>query len=246
MLVAIAPVIIPLVAIGVAAAGTALYYAFGRPKTVQLQPTKAPKGLPPAKDGPDGPDEPTAGPEVGPGKVEPGVPVDARITGVIGLYEDAAFHDTQEGDNIERVVRKILNNISPGAGDVQKVREALRVLINESAWNRAIYGEPGGGKHAFGPEAIHVVNVFLPKHEQAIEVMELGFFPIRTIKPKGGKLPNNPGRHGDLWIPALNPAAVANRLTTAALLLAPNWPDGTRATEPPPEVFVALQERQAA
>lgn len=236
MLLAIAHIVVPIVVIGATAVGGLIWYLSGDPGDKHLPSAPPPKGLP-GNDGPNGNGPLKPGPEDD--------PVDARIAGVIGVYDDAAFHETQDGDSANEVVTKVLNKIDPGAGNNPQMIGALRKLINQSFWNRALYSESqGAGPHAF--EGVHVVNFSLPKHENAIGVMKAGFFPKRQITAGGAPLPGSPRRWGDLWVPALNHQAVKDRVAAPAVLLAGPWPDGTPATEPPPDVFAALRDRDEA
>jgi len=198
-----------------------------------LGPPGVPPSLPPAP-GPNDPNIPGRNDE------NPNAP-SAVIDGLLGVYEDAAFHETQSGDSINRLVTKTLNAISPGAGNKPAMISGLRKLLNRSKWNRDLYGEPmGSDNYAF--EGVAINRVFMPKHEDASAVMKSGFFPKRNTSLQGAREGSSTS-WGDPWVPALNHDAVRNGVSDPDIMLAPPWPDGTPATEPPPELYAALRVR---
>lgn len=170
-------------------------------------------------------------------------PASAVVEGLIGGYDDAAFHETRSGDSINALVTRTLNKISPGSGNVPAMIGGLRRLLNRSSYNRQYYGEPmPSDNYAFNGVAVN--RAFMPKHEDAAAILRTGFLPKRNIDANGKRIGPST-QWGDPWVPALNHNAVRNGVSDPDLMLAPPWPDGTPATEPPPELFEALSVRPA-
>lgn len=221
MLLALAPIVPILAALGLA--GTAVaFYLWGRGRDQQLGNGKAVKPLGPGE-------EPKP----------PGAPSEL-VELWSGRNVDGRFHDTQSGDSVNGVVTKVLNAISPGAGNDPQIIGAVRVLINRSEFNRTLFGEPGEG--TWSVDGMHVVNAFMPKHEDTIETMSLGFWPVRNIDASGKRVGPSQ-KWGNPWIPNLNHEAVIAGIEDPDLLLAEDWADGSSATEPPPELRNVLEER---
>lgn len=230
LLLAIGPVIPILVAVGAAGVLGVTY----------LLTRKRGDALPPANDVPSLPPKPGEPDEPAPGDLPP---TPAIVEGLVGNYEDSAFHEAKSGDSIARVVRKVLNGISSGKGNNVAMQAGLRRLMNRSTWNRTLYGEPMDDPYDYNGIATN--RMFQAKHEDAVGVMRAGFMPARNISASG-KREGPATRWGDPWIPALNRNAIQLGVSDPDLMLAQPWEDGTPATEPPPQLFEALQERPAA
>lgn len=233
LLLAIAPVIPVLAALSAVGLIGGFYWYTKREgaELDPLGPTPTPGVLPPPKPEPNGPIEP------------PPPPASAVVDGLTGQYDDAAFHDTSSGDSINALVTKTLNNISPGEGNRPAMIGGLRRLLNRSQWNRDLYGEPMPND-AYNFDGVAVNRVFMPKHENAIAVMRSGFMPQRNIDQNGKRVGPSTA-WGRPWVPALNHNAIQNGVSDPDIMLAPPWPDGTPATEPPPELFEILVSRDA-
>lgn len=226
VLLAIHPaLIIAPVVLGTAGVGLGAWW-FTRGKRRELPEPKTPGVLPP---GPEPPPAPT--------------PIGELVDAYVGVYEDGAFHEVQAGDGVIKLVTNVLNRIDPGAGGDKNMRAALGALVNASQWNRDLMAatttdDPYRDDQNVG---IHP-HAFRPRHENMIGAMRSGYFPRRNIDAQGNKA--GPGSSWAApWIPALNHDAVRNRAADPAMLLAPPWEDGSPATEPPPELLDALQER---
>lgn len=220
---ALAPIVPILAGLVLAAGGVGVWwFTAGRRK--ELQPGK-PAGQLPAADDPN---------------VPPGAPAEL-VDSLTGTYTDGAFHQTQSGDSINGLVTKTLNKISPGRGNEPAMIKALRVLLNRSSFNQTLFGEEiAGDAYAVDGQAIN--RFALPKHEDTIAVMRLGFLPERNIDDNGNRIGPSQ-KWGDPWVPALNHDAVKAGVSDPDLLLSQPWEDGTPATEPPPELFAVLEER---
>lgn len=223
LIIAIAPIVPILAAVGAGGIITGVWYFTSKDDTGELEP-------------------PSPGPQNGGTNGGETKPTDAVVEGLIGEYEDAAFHNTLANDSIDRVVLRTLNKIDPGAASSNSLFQGLRRLLNQSEWNRKYYGENmPNDPYRFEGQA---VNRFAsPKHEDAVGVMRTGFFPKRNINANGTRIGQD-AKWGDLWIPALNHVAVKARQGNPEILLAPPWSDGRPATEPPPELLAVLRERQ--
>lgn len=226
LLLAIGPLVLPLVALGVtgAAVGATLYLTRGRRRKL-TRPDKR-KELP----SPD------------PNGEEDELPETAEvIDAYTGRFMDGVFFPIVKGDaGISDLVRRTLNAIDPGAGDVPAMVRAVKQLMNRGAWNRSVYVEPSADIDAVDGGAIN--KAWLPKHENAVATMRLGFYPVRNIDAVGVRV-GQAVDFGAPWVPKLNHAAVKERVTDQTILLADDWDDGTEATEPPPDVHDALEKR---
>ncbi len=224
MLLAVVPAIVPvLAALGVVGAGALVWwYSVGRDN--KLEPGEQPGVLPPG-----------TGDEPGPGAPK------ELVESLTGLYTDGKFHQTQSGDSIAKVAYQTVKKISPTAANSPQVVGAVRRLLNQSAMNRELFGESmPDDNYTF--DGVAVNRFAMPKHEDTVAVMELGFLPVRNIDANGKKVGPS-SKNGDLWIPALNHEAIQGGVADETLLLAGTWEDGTPATEPPPELFAVLEER---
>lgn len=225
LLLAIHPaLIVAPVLLGTAAIGGGVWY-FTRGKKRPLAPPRKPGELPP------GPEPP------GP------TPIGELVDQYVGIYEDAAFHDTQSGDGIIRVVTRVLDGIDDGAGDDKNMRAALGTLINASQWNHDLISTPTTDDPYRDADGMGIhPSAWKPRHENMIGTMRAGFLPVRNIDAAGKKVGAG-SSWATPWIPALNHDAVRNRAADPAILLAQPWPDGTPATEPPPALVDELRER---
>lgn len=223
MLLAVVPVAVPILAALALVGGAIALYFYAAEDDAVLEPGKQPGVLEPGIDEPG-----------------PGAPAEL-VDSLAGSYIDGKFHRTESGDSINAVVTKTLNKISAGRGNEPQMIGALRRLLNRSQWNRDLFGEPmPQDNYAFEGQAIN--RFALGKHENTIEVMELGFFPVRNIDANGKRI--GPSLNwGDPWVPPLNHQAVIDGVADENLLLAGVWEDGTPATEPPPELMAVLEER---
>lgn len=217
---ALAPIVPVLVALGVAGS-SALVWLWARGRKKQLG------DVPKTPLGPG--DEPIP-------KGSPSELVDL----LTAEFTAGAFHPTQSGDSVNEVVTKTLNRISAGKGNDPQMIGAVRRLMNRSSFNRTLFGEPSDGTYAI--DGIGVGNFAMPKHEDTIETMRLGFLPERNIDDNGKRIGPSQ-KWGDPWVPVLNIEAVKAGIEDPDLLLGEPWADGTPATEPPPELYAVLEER---
>lgn len=223
MLLAVVPVILPVLAgLGLVGAGV-LVWLYATDADKKLDDANKPGQLNPGKDDPG-----------------PGAPSE-MIEEFSGTFEDGKFHQTQSGNSIAGTAYQVVKKIAPSQADSPGVVGAVRRILNMSEFNRTYFGEPRPDDN-YAVEGVAINAFAMPKHEDTIGVMKLGFLPIRNIDADGKRI--GPSTEwGDPWIPALNHEAVQAGATDPALLLAGVWEDGTPATEPPPEVFAVLEER---
>lgn len=222
MLLAIVPVILPVLAGVALVGGGVLLWWYASDGDQKLEPGNKPGQL---------------GPGDTPG---PGAPKEL-IEQYAGTFEDGKFHQTQSGNSIAGTAYQVVKKIAPEQANSPGVVGAVRRILNMSEFNRAYFGEPRPEDN-YAVEGVAINGAFMPKHEDTVGVMSLGFLPIRNIDAEGTRV--GPSTEwGDPWVPALNHDAVKAGATDPALLLAGTWEDGTPATEPPPEVFAVLEER---
>lgn len=221
VIIAIAPVVPVLVALGLGAAATGAWL-WSRDDADQLPPGKKPGG--------------TGGGDT-PGKGAPSELVEQFE----GTYTDGKFHNTMAGDSVNKLVTKTLNAIAPGQGNKPAMIGALRRLLNTSEFNRKLFGEAIAGDN-YLIDGIGINRFAQPKHEDTVEVMRLGFVPERNINANGSRVGPSQ-KWGDPWVPRLSRDAVIAGISDPAILLGPAWADGTPATEPPPELLAVLEER---
>jgi hypothetical protein len=221
------PIIVPVVVAAVATAGTiGAIVAIRRAGKKRLAASRRPPQLPPAtKDDEEVPETDVA----------------ELVATYTGSYDDSAFHVAESGDSISRLAVRILNKISPGAGDSPAQVRAVKQLLNSSEWNRLLYGEPMPDD-IDAVDGVAINRVFLPKHENAIGTMSAGFEPLRNIDEAGTRI-GTATEWGSPWAIALSHEAVEAGVTDPGILMAPPWPDGTPSTEPPPALLSLLRER---
>jgi hypothetical protein len=183
--------------------------------------------------GPTGPTEPT----------DPNAP-QWSIDDFIGKFDQGRIHETQQGNGLSAVATGVANKLSPGAGSNPAMVRAIKRLINSSPFNRELVGvqDPNVKDNVGG---WHVEKAFLPRHEDTIKVLRMGFKPRRYISSSGVKLAGSPGKWFDVFVPRIRAEAVAAGITDPALLLGDAWPDGSNPLDPPAYVLASLRNRAA-
>lgn len=223
MLLAVVPVVVPVLAALVVVGGGVAYWLWASDSQGELGGGDKPGELPPGKDTPS-----------------PGAPKEL-VESLTGLYTDGRFHDTQSGDSIAKVAFQTVKKISPTQANSPQVVGAVREVLNMSAFNRALFGEEIDGDN-YLVDGVAINRFAMPKHEPTIETMELGFFPVRNIDASGKRIGPSQ-RTGNPYVPKLNHDAVKSGISDPQLLLAAAYADGTPATEPPPELLAVLEQR---
>ncbi len=80
---------------------------------------------------------------------------------------------------------------------------------------------------------------FLPRNQDALEQMLTGQMPRIVVDPRTGKPASPHTSYGLIWLPAVDPDALALGEVTCSGY---EWPDGSSALDPDPKLLELLQE----
>lgn len=210
-------ILIPVVATLVAAVGGGIYLWLTRKKAT----------------GP-GIDKPNPNDPELPAPVEPGKDP-AAVAALLGTYAHGRFHKPQQGDSISGLVDKALKRLT---NPTIAQRKALRSALNRSRYNREVYGEPVAGDD-YAYEGLAVNRAFLPKHQNAVAKLSIGWIPYRQIDGAGHRTGPETS-WGALWVPLLNEAAIKAGIADPAIMIGTHA-DGSSGIEPPPSFWENVQ-----
>lgn len=127
--------------------------------------------------------------------------------------------------------------------NAKRLRAQMRRLITYSPWNDKLYGQTdkkkaGGTEYAMEPCG-RGLNWY-PYHADNIGRMGEGKAPLRTTDLSGNRIIPGAASQMQLWIPAVNLAALGPNVPAASLAVTTQgmtWPDGNSTLVPPPVVY---------
>lgn len=115
--------------------------------------------------------------------------------------------------------------------------EYLRCISSGPRWNMPLYATTSPSKQY--PNAYLVPGVrlgvrvaFLPRNEDALDLMLRGRMPKTAVDPTSGKPISEGSSYGLLWLPPVD-----DEFSCAGY----EWEDGSSAIDPPPDLFEVLE-----
>ena len=205
--------LIPIVVAGGAVVGWMLYRKRGAAKAL-------------------GPGEDPNTPGPGPGGRDPN-----KVKALIGSFQDGRFHTPTSGGSASDLAGRVLKRYTANPSNAQRLM--MRRILNSVDYNREIYGEPIPEDTA-QVQGLSVRRAFMPKHENAVAKLSLGWLPKRQINAAGQRI-GPEIQWGALWVPELVPEAIQAGTADPVLMVKGYAEHGAAALEPPAEFWANVQ-----
>jgi hypothetical protein len=152
-----------------------------------------------------------------------------------------SLYRVQWDDTPKSVAARALAQVGPHTD-----RDVLEYIhaFSAGAYNLGQFGTPATSR-AY-PKQMLVPGLglglrvaFLPRNQDALEQMLAGQMPRIVVDPRTGKPASPHTSYGLIWLPAVDPDALARGEVTCS---GHEWPDGSSALDPDPQLLELLQE----